>query len=166
MKTCTRCKISKQDEAFRKRFSRYKDKKYFFLNSTCRECDKELALDYYWKHRTPERLAKNAARTKVYNAARKTELKEKRRQKRNTPEYKKYMKEYRERRKEIIFKQEVVTKKRYHEKHRDAISDKYVTAVLRSNGEQNPNPDRIEIKRVEILKKRIRLEILKKQKDG
>lgn len=162
MKVCTRCHIEKEDADFRKRTQKRKGGVYKYLNSTCRKCDGELSAEYFWKHRSPELLAKNAKKTRAYNVKNRLEIKAKQAIKRQTKKYKEWVQEYRELNKEKILKQEHITKWRYHEKHRDELTDKYVIRLLRTNGELNPTAERIEIKRVEILNKRIRVEIKKK----
>lgn len=88
------------------------------------------------------------------------------REKRKTPEYKAKMKEYRENNKQKIYQQEVITKKRYHEKNRDAVTDEYVIGRLIQQGykREECTPELIELKRVKILKKRLKNKIAKLKK--
>src|ERR1035437_8975402 len=197
MKICNRCKVPKEDDDFRVRIS--KDKKYSFLNNTCKQCDNELAHIYYNKHKdevafknknservrryaqsnveniklrhkTSEYLKKHNQWAKKWYYKMKDVINAKAKTKRETPEYKAYVVAYRERRKDRIYKQEVVSKKRYHEKNRDAITDRYAINLLRTQGygtveEIENNPELIEIKRSEILLSRIKTVKLKKKNE-
>jgi hypothetical protein len=69
------------------------------------------------------------------------------------------MRAYRKRNKDKIHNQEVVTKKRYHEKHRDNVTDEYVIRQLITQGvatrdSLRSHPELIEAKRIQILIKR------------
>ena len=150
MKKCNRCKVEKKDSDFRIRTSRYKESVYEFLNNTCKQCDAELSGQYYHKNRTPEMLAKNASRVKKYNSENKDKIRIRQKKKRSTPEYKAYMKKYREKRKQVIYQQELITKKRYHEKNRNEISDKYAIRLLKQSGNTSPSQDDVEIKKIQI----------------
>lgn len=157
-KVCCRCLIEKPKDCFR---VRVQDKKYRYLNATCRQCDNSIAKELT-KKRSPEQKAKNAARTRAYYAARRDEHNAKQKEKRKTPQYKAYMKEYRRRRKEIIHEQEVITKRRYHEKNKNPITDKYVINRLGQEGIKNPTQEEIELRRAKILIHRIKQKIDKK----
>lgn len=191
MKTCTRCKIEKEDSEFRIRTNKDNDKTY--LNPTCRKCDIDVARIYYNKHKDePEFKRKNAERAKRYTESNADIVKQRRstaeylkkhaywesnryykmrdkinaRQKikRQTPEYKAYMKAYRAARKEKIYRQELITKKRYTDKNRDSVSDEYCIAKIKVQKNINRDaitPEMIQIKRGQILIKRLKNKIAK-----
>lgn len=176
MKICTRCNIEKDDSDYRIRRDKYKEKEYTMLNSTCRKCDAELSREYYKKKKNdPEFIKKSRERARGYKnknyedvvSRRKTAeylkkhnewekkryhkykdfINERAKIKRATPEYKDYVKQYRQKRKEIIYEQEKITKKRYHEKHRDNVTKEYCFHLLRTQG--------IEIKEETLTQKQI-----------
>jgi len=158
-KVCTRCKNEKVAKAFRVRVKNGNS----YLNSTCKKCESELAMICHNKKKNdPEFKKKNAERSKKYVIEHSDEVRAKRKTYRQTPAYKKMMKEYRQRNKHKIYLQEIVTKSRYHEKNRDPITDKYVINILRTQGIRNPSPEVIEIKRSQILLARIKKKINKK----
>ncbi len=155
------------------------------LNPTCKKCDAEMASIYYHKHKNdPAFKQKNCIRAKQYAEKNIDQIKTRKatpefktkhaehnlksyhkvkdlisakmKHKRQTPEYKAMMRDYRNRNKDKIFKQEKVTKLRYHEKNRDDITDAYVINLLRGQGIINPTAEQIEIKRAEILLLRIK----------
>lgn len=183
MKTCSRCKIKKDESEFRMR----KDKRkggLFYLNNTCRQCDKEIADAYYNKKKDdPEFKRKNIERAKAYKEKsvdkiklRKSTIEFKKKYckwnndsyyrmkdviaakmkiKRQTPEYKKRMKEYRKKNKEKIDKQEAITKKRHQEKIVSTISDAYIVNHLGLTTKDLPlikreMPELLELKREQI----------------
>jgi hypothetical protein len=197
MKLCNRCKITKQDSDFRQRLDKRDGRKY--LNNECIQCDKERARIYYDKKKNdPVFKQKNRERAKRYVNSNpeeirnrrklpayikkhaefakkryhkvKDEINAKQKIKRQTPEYKEYVKKYREKNKEKIAKQEAVTKKRYHEKHKTSVSDEYAIQQLVSQGygtraEVEGNKELIEIKKVQILTKRLKVAIANKKKN-
>lgn len=183
MKVCRNCLINKEDSEFRIRHD--KRSGISRLNNTCRFCDAEYSRMYYDKHKNdPAFKEKNVKRVRAY-AHKNVDVIKVRRQtkeylekhakwelnryyrmkdvingkakvKRQTPEYKAKMKAYREKNKEKIFKQEVVTKKRYHEKHRDNLTDKYIIRQLISQDVATrevllAHPEIIEAKRLQLL---------------
>lgn len=196
MKVCNRCHIDKDDSEFRTRKEKHKNSVYQLLNSTCKKCDAELSREYYNRIKdNPDFIEKNRKRGLEYRnknydeiaKRRKTAeylikhnswekkryekysdfINERSRLRRKTKEYKKSMKEYRKKNKDKIYIQEVVTKKRYHEKNRDLITDKYCLNLIRSNEgftKGEITKEMIEVKRNQILLWRIRMEILNKKK--
>lgn len=184
-KVCTRCKSDKPKADFRVRLDKGK---YWMINPTCRKCDSEIAAEYYNRNKDKlEFKEKNRKRAKEYTEKNCDQIKERRRdskylakhnewekaryvrkkdqikakskEKRKHPEYKKKMREYRQKNKEKIFQQELATKRRYHEKNKKGITDKYVRNQLRQVGNLNPTPEEIEIKRAQILIFRIKEKI-------
>lgn len=189
MKVCRRCKIDKPDSEFRIRV----EENCNYLNATCINCDSLLAKQYYDKHKNDETFKqKNRDRAKAYCEKNIDKIKMRRasseylkkhaawnlqsyyrgrdlinarqKVKRETDKYKKYVKEYRQRNKEKIHQQEIICKRRYHEKHRDNITDRYAFNLLRtqkvvSKIESTPK-ELIEIKKTEVIISRIK-QILK-----
>lgn len=192
MLPCIRCKDDKPVEEFRIRTDKKKGLKYY--NSNCIACDNEVAKEYYLKVKdNPEFKEKNRRRQKEYADKNIDQIKERRQTteyrakhlkwekgrykrkrdeinakmkiKRQTPEYKAMMKAYRQRNKEKIHQQEVITKQRYHEKNKKPITDKYVSNLLRTQGIKI-TPENIEIKRGQILISRIKDKVLKATKNN
>lgn len=183
-KVCTRCKIEKQKDEFRIGVKEKSGCQYF-LSQYCRKCESELARIYYDKKKDdPEFKKKNSERTKLYAQKNVDEIRKRRKlpdfkkkhanrenkryhrnkdwiadkmkKKRQTPEYKQNRKNYIEKNKEKIAKQEIITKRKYHEKNRDALTDVYIINLLRNQGTVNPTAEQIELKRAKILIKRIK----------
>lgn len=162
MKVCSRCKIEKEDDQFRWRYEkRGKGSRALkYLNNTCRQCDSEIQNKNYFKNKdNPDFRKKWVEKSNEYYHAHKEQIKVKMMAKRQTPEYKKMMRDYRKRRKGIIHSQEVVTKRRYHEKHRDNVTDEYIIRQLITQGlatreSLKGHPEIIEAKRLQILIKR------------
>lgn len=187
-KTCNKCKINKPSTDFRIREEKKEDASYWYINSTCKKCDAELTRIYYNKRKhDTEFRAKNAARSREYcnknfeqirlkkdspkwkkkksewennrYHRKKDEIAAKNKIKRQTPEYKAMMRAYRKKNKEKIYNQEVITKRRYAEKHRDNITDEYVIRMLIGEGVATReslklHPELIQAKRIQILIKR------------
>lgn len=159
MKVCSRCNIEKDDSEFRMRHDK-RNGGSFYLNNTCKKCDAEITrLSYREWRKTPEGKKINRERAKAYYKRERDKVKRKMKQKRQTPEYKAKNREYRNRNKEKIHGQEIITKKRYHEKNKKQITDKYVKQQLRQDGNYNPTPEEIEIKRSKIIIHRIKEKI-------
>lgn len=184
---CSKCKEIKTVDYFRIRTDKRIKKQYY--NSNCRKCEGEIATEYYKKNKVkPEFKKKNVERVREYakknidqiKSRRSTEewrkkkagweldryyrkrdeINEKQREKRKTPEYKEKMKAYRLKNKEKIQAQEVVTKKRYQDKHKTRLTDRYIVNLLRTQGYGTPeelfaNKDLIGIKRTKVLIVRI-----------
>lgn len=186
-KKCTRCHEIKSRDQFRvKKGRQYKGVRYIELNPRCFKCDAAERKIYYDKKKNdPEFKKKNIERQKEYvkkstdkiRAIRmspeykkkhadwnmtsyyrvRDRISAKMKTKRQTQEYKKMMSEYRNKNKDKIFSQEVITKRRYQEKHKDALTDLYIGSRLASQTgiprNMIPQP-LIELKRVQILIKR------------
>lgn len=187
-KMCSRCEEAKVFEEFRIRLD--KRRNIVYRNANCKKCDAVIAAGYYHKRKDdPEFKAKNVERVRKYYKANIDTIKERKhtkefrekhakwnmdsyhrvkdvvaakmKVKRQTPEYKEKMRAYRERNKERIYQQEVITKKRYHEKNRDTISDKYIINQLVNQGygtkeQVIKNPDLMEFERAKILLHRLK----------
>lgn len=130
-----------------------------YLNNICKTCDNEISNKHYFKNKSnPDFHKKWLEKSQEYYHSHKEEIKAKMKLKRQTPEYKKMMREYRQRRKDIIHKQEAVTKKRYHEKHKNNITDRYcITKIKEQTGinDSEITSEMIEVERVKILMSRI-----------
>lgn len=159
-KACTRCKKTKPQSDFRTRIEKRAEPHWEYLNPTCRLCDKELSRERVQIQRsTPEGREKHNKWALEFHARHREKCLAEMKKRRDTPEYKAHMKEYRDKRKDIIYQQEVVTKKRYARKHIDALTDEY---VIRKLVDQNvadketliQHPEIIEAKRLQILIKR------------
>jgi hypothetical protein len=184
MKACSRCKTDKEDAEFRIRKETRKGG-FTYLNNECKECDKERAAIYYAKMKNdPDFKKKNCERARSYTNRNIEKIKirkqtkeflakhnkwnkdsyhrmkdvinAKMKVKRQTSEYKEMMKNYRAKNKEKIHKQEVITKRRYHEKHRDGLTDEYVirqlvTQEIADREILKIHPEIIEAKRVQLL---------------
>jgi len=68
-------------------------------------------------------------------------------------------KEYIQKNKDKIYSQESVCKRKYHEKNRDSLTDKYAINILKTQGIKNPTKEHIEIKKVKCLISRIKKKI-------
>lgn len=157
-KICSRCKVGKDLSEFRMRYDKRGkgSKSLVYPNNTCRKCDTEIQNKYYFKHKdTPGFLEKWINKSREYYSANREKIKEKMKLKRQTPEYKAMMKAYREKNKEKIYKQELVTKQRYHKKNRDNITDTYAINILKNN-KKEVNEESIEIQKNKILIHRIK----------
>lgn len=157
MKICSRCKANKEDSEFRIKHDKRVGKERSYLNNTCKKCDSEISTaTYYSKKHDLEFMKKWAKKTRDYNSKNREIIRQKQKVKRQTPEYKEMMRKYRAKNKEKIHKQEVITKKRYHEKNRDGITDKYVIGQLASQEILDREtikkyPEIIEAKRIQLL---------------
>lgn len=184
-KQCNKCKAIKDASRFRVRLNK---NKYLMLNSICMECELINAKEYYERNKSDEEFKrKNRERAKAYKdkncdevrarrqkpeylkkhsswekkryGKKREEIAAKMKIKRQTPDYKNKMRAYREKNKDKIYSQEVVTKKRYAEKHRDNVTDEYVIRQLVGQGYATREslqsyPEIIEAKRLQILIKR------------
>lgn len=160
MKFCSRCHIEKPESDFRVRVEKRSDPPFSYFNNTCRACDAEITrAAWAEKRKTPEGRKKNCESARKAYRKRREKVKAQMKKKRQTPDYKEKMREYRRKNKEKIFSQEVATKKRYQEKHKSQITDKYVIGKLREQGNLNPTEEEIEIKRAKILIHRIKEKI-------
>lgn len=159
-KICSRCHIEKGKEHFRIRMEKRATPPFRYLNNTCRACDAEITrLTYKEWRKTPEGRKINQERARAFYKKWKDRIKIKMKEKRKTDEYKRKVKAYRMRNKEKIAKQEVITKRRHHEKNKEQISDAYVLQRLKQDGNNNPTAEEIEIKRSKILIHRIKQKI-------
>lgn len=171
-KICTGCKNKKGKDQFRIRDKKYKGESRYYLSPRCKGCENEEQKIRYLKIKDDLLFKKkNHQRAKDYCKKNKTRIKQKNSIKRQTDKYKTYVKEYRKKNKAKIQQQETVTKNRYHSKNRDPITDKYVIRQLISQGYGSKeqvmgDKELIELKRIQILNKRIKMEIIKKQKYG
>lgn len=184
-KICAKCKIEKDSAEFRIKRPTYKDKTYWQLYSQCNKCCYENSKAYYERHKNDDNFKKkNRERVRQYALAnsenikiarsserykkkhveweskryhrKRDEINAKAKLRRQTAEYKAKLKAYRVKNKEKIFAQEAITKRRYHEKHRDNLTDKYVGRLLKAQGVADDAvlqnyPKIIEAKRLQLL---------------
>ena len=159
-KCCKRCKVVKSGTNFRIRTEARRGGHFKYLNNTCRECDNKITRERWntIKDR-PEEIAKNRKRSNEYREKNKEKVLEKNKIRRQSEYHKVNRRKYIERNKEKIYAQEVITKKRYHEKNRDAITDKYAFNLLRTQGIidkdiAKKHPEIIEVKKAQLLLQR------------
>lgn len=182
-KVCTRCHVEKDCSQFGTTTSKYKESVYKRLKSHCKKCNAETQRISYSKMKdNPEFKEKNVRRAHEYSKKNYEEVKKRRktaeylkkhndwekkryekykdfinerqRIRRQTPEYKAYMKEYRKRRKNIIYEQEKITKRKYQDKHRDNVTREYCFRLLKSQG-IDVNEETLTEKQVRVIIDRI-----------
>lgn len=159
MKVCSRCHIEKDNSDFRLRKDKRDDRIY--LNNTCKKCDAELQRIYYNSVKDNQDFKnKNRKRVKDWANSLGDQYTEKTKKRRQSEIYKKSMRQYRKKNKAKIYEQEKITKNRYHTKHRDNLTDEYVTRQLISQGVATReslklHPEIIEAKRIQLKIKRI-----------
>lgn len=155
MKTCSRCKKRKKDSKFRMR----KEKRRggcSYLNNICKKCEGEVSNQNYFAHKDdPEWMEKWRQKSMEYSRAHREQVNQRQKLKRATAAYKKMKLEYRKKNKEKIARQEVITKRRYHEKNRDGLTDKYIVARMGLTIKDLPliketMPELLELKRAQI----------------
>lgn len=186
MKVCSRCHIEKDDSDFRTRTDKRPGRECIYLNNECKQCDKERASIYYEKCKDdPAFKKKNCDRVNKYRETNHEKIKMRRstreyaekhakwnlgsyyrmkdiiahrmKTKRQTPEYKQMMREYRERAKEAISKKSKITKRRWSQKHMENLTDEYISMKLFNCIDREfirNHPELIEAKRLQILIKR------------
>jgi hypothetical protein len=172
MKTCTNCHTSKAESEFRVRIDkRIKNPSgCIYLNNQCLSCEAAASRERVKRERqTPEGRKKHNKYALQFHQKNRDKCIARMKERRQTPEYKAYMKAYRQKKREKIQEQERITKKRYSDKHRDAVTDEYVLQKLVEQGfgtkeELKNNKELIEIKRVKILTKRLKNIISKHKK--
>lgn len=158
MKLCSRCNVSKEESEYRMRFEKRGrgSKKFSYINNTCRKCDSEISNKYYFAHKDNiEWKEKWRKKSREYYDKNREFIAEKMKIKRQTPEYKEMMRCYRQKNKIKIFNQEVITKKRYQEKHKNNLTDIYIIDKLNGNlgiskEELKQMPELIEAKRAQL----------------
>jgi hypothetical protein len=140
-------------------------KTLLYLNNTCKKCDSEIQNKNYFAHKDDNDFKENwLKKSREYYHNNKALISEKMKVKRQTPEYKEMMRLYRAKNKEKIFKQEVVTKKRYQQKHRDGLTDEYVIRQLVN--QEIADRDMLKIHPEIIEAKRLQLLIIRKTKQN
>lgn len=158
MKQCSKCHIEKEDSCFRQRKENRRNCTSVYLNNTCRECDAELARLYYSKVKNDDKFkVKNRGRANEYRQNNYERVAEKGRIRRMSEAYKKMRRDYEQQNKDRIHKKSVPVKKRFHEKHRDNLTDEYISNKLFGRIDRefiNNFPEIIEAKRLQILIKR------------
>lgn len=161
MKVCTRCKIEKDDSAFRVRHEKRESRSrgLLYLNNTCRQCDSEIQQEYYAAKKHDESFKQqNRERSKRYIEENRDIVRERKKLERQTPQYKEMRERYRERNKERIMQQERIIKKRYADFHCKNLTDEYIITRLISWANikrEHVTPELIEMKRLEIQFERL-----------
>lgn len=156
MKTCSKCKKDKESDCFRPRFDKRNGRHY--LNPSCKECDAAESRAYYAKVKDIEEFKfKNRSRVKKYHIENTDIVREKQQARRQTERHRNNRKVYIIKNKEKIHAQEKICKRKYHEKHRDNLTDEYILSrlVQKSPLSKNEIPKSlIKLKRLEIICKR------------
>lgn len=151
-KICAHCKKEKPAKDYRVRYDKRSEPIIQYLNNTCRECDAEISRINQQKVRsTPEGRRRHCDWARTSYKRRRDKVIVQMKERRQTPEYKEMMRQYRQRNKTKIYDQEVVTKKRYHIKHRDGLTDGYIRRLFIGNGLGEPTPELIQAKRIQLL---------------
>lgn len=153
---CKKCTTDRPLDRFRMRTKRG----YSWRQGTCMNCEAEAQLKRHNnKKDIPEYKEVNRDRTKRYRLDNIDVVREKDLIRKQTDHYKEYRKKYIAKNKEKIFKQEQISKRRYNEKNRDALSDIYVARKIigKSTGIASGEIPiaLIKIKRLQLLGKRI-----------
>ena len=169
MKVCAHCQIEKDESFFGHKCDKRRNPPLHYLDNVCNECRAARQRERTRKERqTPEGRAKHNFWTNESHKRNREKNLAKMKERRATPEYKAYMKAYRERRKEIIYQQELITKRKYFDKNRDSVSDEYCIQKIKEQQKitrENITAEMIERKRIQILIKRLRNNIAKIKKD-
>lgn len=162
MQTCLICGEEKEVSEFRgKTDKRIKDPvKRVFFSKTCKKCEAAKQKERVKKQRsTPEGKERHNKWANEFHSRHREKCLAKMKERRQTPEYKAYMKAYREKNKEKIKEQELITKRKYHEKNKKEITDKYASHILRTQG-KDISEENLELEKVKILVHRIKKVIL------
>lgn len=155
-KICRNCNVEKCKTEFRIR----RKGKYSYLNNNCKKCDAELRMIYYHKIKADSNYReKERARVKKYRIENRGKCLVNEKIRRQKDSYKTLMRDYRVKNKSKIFEMGKITKRKYHEKNRDAISNIYVISKLRNKGIEHPTVQQIEFKRLQILISRLKRKI-------
>ena len=102
-KVCSRCKIEKVKDDFRIRVDKRTEPPFEYLNSVCKVCDGELAaINYNKKKDDPAFKKKRNDGVKKYALLNKEKISASEKKRRQTPEYKKWVKDYYEKNREHI----------------------------------------------------------------
>lgn len=148
MKICSKCNIEKDYSEF----GRWKH---------CKTCLAKIQRERTIKERlTPEGKEKHNKWANEFYKRHRDKCVLYMRKRRKTKDYKEKMHSYRKQKKDIIYNQEVITKKRYHEKNRDTISDRYIVHLLSTQGYGKPEhlikeKELLETYRIHIQLKRL-----------
>jgi hypothetical protein len=164
-KQCTKCKKDKQQQEFRIRHQKGKTGTTYYLNPSCLECDRQYGRDKHKRDRATEdgrNKHNNWAKQRYHR--RRDEMVQKAKEYRESEMGRETRKSYIKKNKNKIYEQETVCKKKYHEKHRDGITDRYAINQLRGQGYKGEeiSAELIEIKKAEIQIHRLKLKINEK----
>lgn len=155
---CSSCKEFIPVTCFRLRIEKRALIPFQYVNNVCLKCETKKQKEYRAKKNNDLLFQeRRKEESRKYAAKNRFRLILKFRNRRKTPEYKKYMADYRLKNKCKIYNQEVITKQKYHEKNRDSLSDVYCINQLRTQGITNPSRDQILEKRKSIQNYRLRI---------
>jgi hypothetical protein len=143
VKTCSHCHIEKEDSEFRMRreFRRKGGGPLLYLNNVCKACDVLIANKYYSHHKDDPKFKDQwLKKSRDYYNANKEKIKEKMKAKRQTPEYKAMMKEYREKHKDKIKADGRKRNLVYVNRIKKEVSPKYIDRLKLTNEYQLKRP--------------------------
>lgn len=131
MKVCSRCELPLNDNCFRVRVEKRIGKECTYLNNTCKKCDAEIGR---LRHRSikdnPLYKEKNRVRAKNWRKDNIDYVTEKLKDKRQTEEYKEYVKAYYENNHDKIRQQAKKTNDKYISNERLKITDMYAITLI------------------------------------
>lgn len=158
-KLCTKCG---KPGKFRIRTDKRCNPVSIYEQIVCMACEATEQRERSRIYRSTEegRKKHNAHANKMYQKHR-DKIKKKMKAYRDSKHGKAVRKAYIEKNKDKIFKQEQVTKLRYHEKNKNAITDKYATNLLKTQGATVIDKDAIAQKKKQVATHRIK-ELIRK----
>lgn len=162
-KICNQCGQQKIIKEFRIRVDKRVKKQYLvYYNNICLKFEAANQRERTIKIRATEQgRLKHSKWAMEYHKRNREKCLNRMKQRRESQEYKDYIRQYRLKNKEKIYAQEIITKKNYHEKNRDLLTDTYIINQLTSQKvatkEMLLNPafySLIQAKRLQLLIKR------------
>ncbi len=153
IKICTYCKIPRPSNRFRWRYK--KGCKY--QQGKCIDCENEWQRTKNYGNKEVRRYMYanniNGYRDKIIATNKKSaeRRKDKLKEMRATPEWKERHKEYLKKYVDSYKERAKQTKRKYQEKNMGGLTDKYIIDKLRGVGIDNPGPEMIELKRLQIM---------------
>lgn len=148
---CSVCKKNKKKKYFRIRTDKRRNPPLIYPSNICLKCEAEKQKERTKRERaTPEGRKKHNQWAKEFHVRHRDKVLAYGKARRKTAEFKRYMKKYRKRNKEKIAKQEKITKRRYQEKHMNALTDLYVKSKLGFTKNEEVPKEIIEAKRMQL----------------
>lgn len=116
---------------FRLRYQKYKDKKYYYINPWCRECENKIASEYHNARKDDESFRKkNRERTRKYHQENREIIVQREKKRRQKKSYIVNRKKYIAKNKQKIYEQEKKAKKKYYDFHKNNLTDHYVISKI------------------------------------